>query len=137
MKPPWLTAVIIGAVWTASCSPRPSEGAPDDPGLAHMLVGVWRMPDQYCDSGDPIRYNANGTIIGLGIEGRWQIEGDVLTQEARILNQIDDETAGWTGSRTSSRLRPIGRDWLIVTPDDGGDPYEIVRCPSSDDAQDP
>jgi hypothetical protein len=112
--------------------PEAADQAPSPEILAEAIVGVWRLPNEYCDSGAPISYAESGRLQGFGMEGRWRAEGDVLTEHSRVFDDVEDEAAGWTDYTTVSQIRMIGSDRLLVTPLDGrADPYELVRCPSA------
>lgn len=98
------------------------------------LVGTWlglqaglRFP-LACESGEPVRYSADGTYAGPGARGTWQLQDGTLTEIAKEVDAQTGDASAKRGKPYRSRIVWKGPDSFVRTFPDG---FEMTfrRCP--------
>jgi hypothetical protein len=101
----------------------------NSPPTHEWLVGTWlRMSEgiafpQFCDTGLPISYLADGTWRVFEGDGTWRLEGDDLFETTR------DTVADEIPPPSTSRLIRSGPDQFRRVGEDG-DVQTFRRCPA-------
>lgn len=99
----------------------------DDPGAKAAIVGSWAQAREACNSGEAIRFSADGTYGFEGEGGNWDLKGEQLHFEnVRLFEPgVDGETQGDPGSVKVLSVEADSMKWQ--TPD--GTTMDYVRCP--------
>lgn len=104
-----------------------------------QLAGVWLALQggvQFplgCDSGEPVRYFADGTYAGPGARGTWRLQDGELTE---VVTEVDAETGDASvkiGKPHKGRIVWKGPDTFVRTFPNGAD-LTFRRCVSAEAA---
>lgn len=116
----------------ASESEQSAKGS-SEPAVDARIVGRWLALQEKiqfplgCDSGVPVRYFPNGTYLGPGARGTWQLKGSRLTE---IVQEVDAEgDPDSVGSTYTGQIAWNGSDVFVRT-FPGGYRLTFRRCPS-------
>lgn len=107
--------------------PAPAAARAGRPGgvSTAWLTGVWVAVGHVCDSGAPAFYGPDGTLASEGVEGRWRLDGDVLSA---TWHTLDMDGARGPDQSARHRVARLGQDRLTLTPLGQGAPVTMTRC---------
>ncbi|MCU0882612.1 MAG: hypothetical protein MUF14_08110 [Hyphomonadaceae bacterium] len=112
---------------TPADAPAAGASIKDDPGARAAIVGSWAHGLESCNSGEAIRFSADGTYGFEGEGGTWDLKGEQLHFENVMLFEpgVDGETPGDPGSVKVVAVEAASMKWQMAD----GNMIDYVRCP--------
>jgi hypothetical protein len=132
-RAPLLFRTVVTLLAAAACQPTQAEGASAAP-AEERLVGLWlglhdrvQFPSG-CGSGEPMRYSPDGSFVGPGARGTWQLRDGRLTETTTVIDKELGGDPAAIGKPYVSDLAWKATDTFIKTFPDGLR-MTFRRCP--------
>ncbi|TPE63287.1 hypothetical protein FJQ54_04010 [Sandaracinobacter neustonicus] len=103
--------------------------------IAHRnLVGIWGVANERCASDFVIVYSADGRFASgdgrEGIEGKWKIDGRIITHNRTIKYNIDDDELNMIINKNPNMYvyTIINLSENELTIDSDGEKFDLIKC---------